>query len=84
MNFFKNLWNPLPKEEQIVGLTNETKAIYIWNLFDEVKDSILVVTNSLFEANLLYQSLLHYTPYVLLFPMDDFLTSEALAISISC
>ncbi len=81
MNFFKNLWNPLPKEEQIVGLTNETKAIYIWNLFDEVKDSILVVTNSLFEANLLYQSLLHYTPYVLLFPMDDFLTSEALAIS---
>ncbi len=81
MNFFKTLWNPIPKEDQINGLTNETKAIYIYNMFEEKQESILVVTNSLFEANLLYQSILHYTPHVLLFPMDDFLTSEALAIS---
>lgn len=81
MNFFKTIWNPFPKENQIIGLTNEMKAIYIYNLFEEKDDSLLVVTNSLFESNLLYQSLLHYTSQVLLFPMDDFLTSEALAIS---
>lgn len=81
MNFFKTIWNPFPKENQIIGLTNEMKAVYIYNLFEEKDDSLLVVTNSLFESNLLYQSLLHYTPQVLLFPMDDFLTSEALAIS---
>ncbi len=81
MDFFKTLWNPFPEEMQVNGLTNETKAIYIYNIFESMNDSILVVTNSLFEANLLYQSIIHYTSNVLLFPMDDFLTSEALAIS---
>ncbi|HIT24335.1 MAG TPA: transcription-repair coupling factor, partial [Candidatus Faecimonas intestinavium] len=42
---------------------------------------ILVVVNSLYEANQLYSSLSNYTDNVSLFPMDDFLTSEALAIS---
>ncbi len=81
MNFFRTIWNPFPEAEQVNGLTNEMKAIYLYNLLEEKSSSILVVTNSLFEANTLYQSLLHYTPQVLLFPMDDFLTSEALAIS---
>ena len=35
----------------------------------------------MFEANKLYQALQNYNVNVLLFPMDDFLTSEALAIS---
>ena len=35
----------------------------------------------MFEANKLYQALQNYNANVLLFPMDDFLTSEALAIS---
>ncbi len=81
MNFFKTIFNPFPEAEQVNGLTYEMKAIYLYHLLEEKKSSILVVTNSLFEANTLYQSLLHYTPQVLLFPMDDFLTSEALAIS---
>ena len=37
--------------------------------------------NTLYEATNMYQILLHYTNDVLLFPMDDFLTSEALAMS---
>ena len=39
------------------------------------------MANSLFEANQMYQTLLNYTNNVLFFPMDDFLTSEAIAIS---
>ena len=39
------------------------------------------MTNSLFEAGKIYHALENYTSDVLFFPMDDFLTSEALAIS---
>ena len=42
---------------------------------------VLVVASSTYIANLLYQGLLNYTDKVLFFPMDDFLTSEAIAIS---
>lgn len=63
----------------IVGLTNEVKALEIIRRFKQ--KNILVVTNSLYEANTFYKILQNYTPKVSLFPMDDFLTSEALAIS---
>ncbi len=81
MNLWKTIYTSIPDAEQINGLISEMKAIYISQSFLEQDDSILVVTNSLFEANSLYQAILHYTDHVLLFPMDDFLTSEALAIS---
>ena len=38
-------------------------------------------TNSLYEANQIYSSLSKLNENVYLFPMDDFLTSEALAMS---
>lgn len=62
----------------LVGLTDELKAIKVINEYD---DNILVVTNSLYEANVFYKKLQNYTSEVYFFPMDDFLTSEALAIS---
>ena len=65
----------------ISGLNDELKSIYIHNYFDSCGKSVLVVCNSLYEANLMYQSLSNYIENVLFFPMDDFLTSEALAIS---
>ena len=65
----------------ISGLTEELKAVYIYNKFLASKKSVLVVTDSLYESNLLYTSINNYTENVLLFPMDDFLTSEALAVS---
>ena len=40
-----------------------------------------MVTSDLYKANLLHTSLLNYTDKVLFFPMDDFLTTEAIAIS---
>ena len=74
--------NSLFKENEYVsGLTSEAKAIYVYNIFKNSKDSVVLLSNSLYESNLFYQSLLNYTEDVLFFPMDDFLTSEALAIS---
>ena len=63
----------------IAGLTNELKCIYLSKL--EKENAIVLVCNSLYEANVRYNSLLNYMENVYLFPMDDFLTSEALAIS---
>ena len=65
----------------VSGLNAELNCIYIYNSFLNSQKSMLVVTNSLYESNLLYQKLIHYTDKVLFFPMDDFITSEAIAIS---
>lgn len=65
----------------IQGLTNELNAFYVLECFLKKKESVLVVTSSLYEANQIYNSLETYTDHVLLFPMDDFLTSVAVAIS---
>ncbi len=65
----------------IIGLTDEFFCVYLNSLLIQKKKNILVVVNSLFEANNLYSSLTGYTQNVYLFPMDDFLTSEAIAIS---
>ena len=78
MNPFLNIIEKTDKKV-IVGLTDEVKALEIIRRFQE--KSVLVVTNSLYEANTFYKILQNYTSDVLLFPMDDFLTSEALAIS---
>ena len=65
----------------IAGLTDEFFCVYLNNLLEKYNKNILVVVNSLYEANQLYSSLKNYTDDCCLFPMDDFLTSEALAIS---
>ena len=80
MSFFKCLFND-SKETNITGLTNELKAIYVYNKFINSNKSILFVTSSLYEANSFYKSISNYTKDVLFFPMDDFLTSVALASS---
>lgn len=80
MSFFDNLFD-IGDESCVQGLNPELKAIYLFERFRKKKNSITIVTNSLYEANKLYKSLSNYTNDVLLFPMDDFLTSEALAVS---
>lgn len=65
----------------IQGLTNELNIFYVLGAFQKLNKNILVVTSSLYEANRLYNGLETYTEQVLLFPMDDFLTSVAVAIS---
>ncbi len=79
MSVFDNILNDDGKV--YTGLSEELKAIKIYNTFKKLNKSITFVANSLYEANMMYQYLLNYTDKVLLFPMDDFLASEALAIS---
>ena len=64
---------------KIGGLNEELKANYIIELYKKF-GSILVVTDTLYEANSYMQSISKHEE-CLFFPMDDFLTSEAIAIS---
>lgn len=76
---FDNLFKT--NEKNINGLTDELQSIYIYNYYLQKRKPIILVTSSLYEANKMYQSLLNYNKNVLFFPMDDFLTSVALATS---
>ena len=63
------------------GLTDELKAIYINQYFSQKQENIIVLASSLYEATKYYEKLKTYTANVELFPMDEFLTSVAIAIS---
>ncbi len=65
----------------VTGLTRELNVFYVLNLFNKENKNVLVLANSLYEANMFYDSLKTYSDDVCLFPMDDFLTSVAVAIS---
>ncbi len=80
MSFIDKIFN---KEEatKLIGLNNELKSIYIYEKFKNTNHSILLVTSNLHEAGQIYNSLTHYTDKVWFFPMDDFITSEAVATS---
>ena len=80
MNFFENLLT-LNDASNIQGLTYELKGLYIYKKFKKENKNIICISSTIYEANKLYQILLNYTDKVSFFPMDDFLTSEALAIS---
>jgi len=82
MNFFENLINlPIEKNMGICNVTDEFFCLILNKINSNDNKNILVVVNSLYEANRMYSSLISYNENTLLFPMDDFLTSEALAIS---
>ena len=81
MSIFNEIIKFKSDDYEISGLTNELKGIYINDAFENNNKNILVVTNSLYEASKLYQIITNHNKNVLFFPMDDFLTSEALAIS---
>ena len=82
MKFFDNIFDIKdPDDYTVSGLNKELTCINIYDAFIRNNKGVLVVTSSTYMANLLYQTLLNYTEKVLFFPMDDFLTSEAIAIS---
>ncbi len=65
-----------------MGITGTTDEFFCALLSKLNKErNLLLITSSLYEANKLYTTLLSYTNNIYLFPMDDFLTSEAIAIS---
>lgn len=77
---FDNLFS-FDSDTVIQGLTGELNAFYVLEAYQHLNKNILVVTSSMYEANQIYNSLETYTDHVLLFPMDDFLTSVAVAVS---
>lgn len=82
MNVLKELFPQLEtKNVALDNMTEELFSIYVKELLEEKQESILLVTSTLMEANKLLTSISNYTSQVFLFPMDDFLTSEAIAIS---
>ena len=82
MNFFDTLFEPVDNDRyNVSGLNVELTCINIYDTFISNNKGVLVVASSTYIANLLYQGLLNYTDKVLFFPMDEFLTSEAIAIS---
>ena len=82
MKFFENLFDIKDDDYYgVSGLNSELSAIYIYDTFCKYNKGMIVVTNSLYEANRMYLKLSNYTDSVLFFPMDDFITSEAIAIS---
>ena len=82
MKFFDNIFDiSVADDYSVTGLNKELTCINIYDTFIRNNKGILVVASSTYVANLLYQTLLNYTDKALFFPMDDFLTSEAIAIS---
>ena len=83
MSFFDNIFDvgSMSSDYSIIGLNKEMSSLYIYDSFIKYNKGILVVAFELYEANLLFEYLSKYTDKVLFFPMDDFLTSEAISVS---
>ncbi len=83
MNLFDNLIDVsyISGKTAIDGINNGIEPLYLYNLYKKANRGLFVVTSSLYEANKLYNSLYCYTKDVLLFPMDDFLTTRIATIS---
>ena len=82
MNIFDNMFNIRDEYNYSVsGLTKELNALYIYDTFIKKNKGIIIIVNSVYEGNDLLNRLSNYTDKVLFFPMDDFITSEAIAIS---
>ena len=80
MTFLDKIFDKVDSNE-LIGLNNELKSIYIYEKFKNSNNSVILVTSNLHEAGLIYNSLTHYTDKVWFFPMDDFITSVAIAVS---
>ena len=83
MSFLDNIFDvgSMSSDYSIIGLNKEMSSLYIYDSFIKYNKGILVVASELYEANLLFEYLSKYTDKVLFFPMDDFLTSEAISVS---
>ncbi len=83
MNLNKELFSiPSSLDNVIIkGLNDTGFCHYVYETFINSDKNIVILTPTLFEANRLLNIISSYTDKALLFPMDDFLTSMAIAIS---
>ena len=81
----KNIYDILNIQYQenigLSGLTDESFSILVASMVEHEKRGALIVTPTLTDANNLLNILTSIREDVLFFPMDDFLTSEAISIS---
>ena len=69
MNFLENLIDvKIQKNMGIYNMTDEFFCLYLNQISRTEHSNILVVVDSLFEANKIYHSLCVYHPSVFLFP----------------
>ena len=81
MNIYKELINlDIKKNMGIYNMTDDFFAFVI-NDISNKHNNILIVVDTVYEANKLFTSIKSINENVSLFLMDDFLTSEALALS---
>lgn len=79
MKFLYNKINTnIEKKTLIICQNDEFLSVYINSIKDK---SILVVANTLYEANKIYDSISNYNNDVLFFPTDEILSEEIYAIS---
>ena len=82
MKLMNDLFNFEEKDNYAIKGMNDTAfSLYVNSLFRKQNRNIVILTPTLFEANKLLNSLTSSNSNALLFPMDDFLTSMAVAIS---
>ena len=82
MNLIKDLFDvEISENMAIKGMNNTSFCLYINKIFEEKHQNIVILTSTLFEANQLLNNFTSYNNNALLFPMDDFLTSMAVATS---
>ena len=81
MNSLNTLLQFNYNEKHISGLNRELKSLFLLGLMENFDKSILLVTSTLYEANIAYKSIIKHYKNTYLFPMDDFLTSVAIATS---
>ena len=61
------------------GMNDTSFCLYVNEIFEKEQRDIIIVAPTLFEANKLIDNLSVYNDKTLFFPMDDFLTSLAIA-----
>ena len=82
MNSIYDIFNiKYEKNLGLAGLTDEAFCLLVLEWFHKLNKSILILTPNITDANNLLNIFSGITNDCLFFPMDDFLTSEAISIS---
>lgn len=80
MNVFKDLFN-YENNLTVTGLNNSLITEYVLNYYENNNKDVLVVTDSLYEANRFYKSMHRLSSDAYFFPMDEFATVLAISSS---
>ena len=82
MNVYHKIFDGVLKKSMgISNVTDEFFALALKEFFQKENEGVLLVTPTLYEANKMYEMIKNYVDETYLFPMDDFLASQAVAIS---